>query len=157
MQFIDPKVDFAFKKIFGNEEAKDILIDFLNSVLELDSEHKIKNVDILNPYQAPKIRYNKRSFLDVKCIDNQKKEYVVEMQVEYVAAFEKRVIYNASKAYVNQLETGEEYPKLNQVISINILNFILFDNIDDRYLTKHLIKDDLSNYNYLDEIRYYFI
>jgi len=78
------------------------------------------------------------------------------MQVQYVKAFEKRIIYNASKAYVSQLDRGNEYPKLNQVIAINILDFILFDNLSS-YHTKHLIKEDISNHCYLDEIQYHFI
>ncbi len=156
MQFIDPRTDFAFKKIFGNEEAKDILISFLNAILGLDEEHKIIKVTIMNPYQAPKVQYLKYSYLDVKCKDNKGVEYVVEMQILYVVGFKKRVFYNASKAYVNQLEEGEDYPKLNQVMAINILDFILFDDFE-HYLSCHKIKETITNKSYLDEIRYYFI
>ena len=156
MQFIDPRTDFAFKKIFGNDKATDILISFLNAVLGLDEEHKIIDVIIMNPYQAPKIKYAKYTYLDVKCKDNKGVEYVVEMQVLYVLGFEKRVFYNASKAYVNQLEEGEDYPKLNQVIAISILDFILFDDFE-HYLSCHKLKETITNNIYLDEIRYYFI
>ena len=138
MKFIDPKTDFAFKKIFGNDQAHDILIHFLNSLLGLHDDHSVVTVTILNPYLAPKIAYQKHSFLDIKCIDQKGTHFIVEMQVQYVKAFEKRIIYNASKAYVSQLDRGDEYPKLNQVIAINILDFTLFDNLSS-YHTKHLI------------------
>ncbi len=167
MQFADPRTDFAFKKIFGNEKAKDIVISFLNAVLGLDAAHAIVEVTILNPYEAPKTKYMRASYVDVKCVDARGISYIVEMQVAYVAGFEKRVIYNASKAYSNQLLVGEAYPKLNQVISINVLDFVLFDDFD-HYLSCHQIQETITGpgppegfgragNSYLDEIRYYFI
>ena len=156
MQFADPRTDFAFKKIFGNEQAKDVLISFLNAVLSLDEAHAIVDVTILNPYEAPKTKYMRASYVDVKCIDVRGISYIVEMQVAYVAGFEKRVIYNASKTYGNQLLVGEAYPKLNQVLSVNVLDFILFDDFN-HYLSCHQIKETITGNSYLDEIRYYFI
>ena len=100
MQFADPRTDFAFKKIFGNDQAKEILISFLNAVLGLEGSHAIAEVTILNPYQAPKISTLKHSFLDVKCRDNRGVEFVVEMQVQYAEGFGKRIQYNSCKAYV---------------------------------------------------------
>lgn len=156
MKFADPRTDFAFKKVFGNEKAKDVLISFLNAVLSLDEAHALVEVTLLDPYEAPKTKYQRDSFLDVKCLDARGVSYVVEMQVAYVAGFEKRVIYNASKAYANQLLKGEPYPKLNQVISINILDFVLFDDLS-HYLSCHEMREKISGNCYLDEIRYYFI
>ena len=155
MQFIDPRVDFAFKKIFGNENAKDILIDFLNSILGLSGVYQIKEVVILDPYQAPKIKYTKKSYVDVRCTDERNIQYIVEMQVEYVKGMEKRIIYNASKRYSNQIEKGEDYPKLNQVISINILDFDMFEF--PHYLSIHTTNEIITGNCYLDEIKYYFI
>ena len=156
MQFADPRTDFAFKKIFGNDKAKDVLISFLNAVLGLDEAHAVVEVTILNPYEAPKTKYMRASYVDVKCVDVRGISYIVEMQVAYVAGFEKRVIYNASKAYGNQLLVGEAYPKLNQVISINVLDFVLFDDFK-HYLSCHQIQETITGNSYLDEIRYYFI
>ncbi len=55
MIFINPKTDFAFKKIFGSEQSKDILISFLNALL-YEARPVIEDLEILNPYLAPKIR-----------------------------------------------------------------------------------------------------
>ncbi|MEW5803173.1 MAG: Rpn family recombination-promoting nuclease/putative transposase [bacterium] len=157
MQFTDPRSDYAFKRIFGNDRAHDILISFLNAVMDLKGERRIKSVIILNPYEAPKIKELKHSFLDVKCTDHRGVHYVVEMQVEYVKGFIKRIIYNSSKAYVNQIERGENYPRLNQVISINILDFIMFEDSCVGYLSHHVVKEAKTNQSYIDEISYYFI
>jgi len=157
MQFTDPRSDYAFKRIFGNNKAHDVLISFLNAVMGLEGEMMIKSVVILNPYEAPKIKELKHSFLDVKCTDHREVHYVVEMQVEYVKGLIKRIIYNSSKAYVNQIERGEEYPRLNQVISINILDFVMFEDPNIGYLSHHVVKESKTNQSYLDEISYYFI
>ena len=157
MQFTDPRSDYAFKRIFGNDKAHDILISFLNAVMGLEGERRIKSVVILNPYEAPKIKELKHSFLDVKCTDHREVHYVVEMQVEYVKGLIKRIVYNSSKAYVNQIERGVDYPKLNQVISINILDFTMFDAPAIGYLSHHLIKESTTNQCFLEEISYYFI
>jgi predicted transposase/invertase (TIGR01784 family) len=63
--FINPKTDFAFKKIFGSKHSKDILISFLNAIV-YDEQDTIQDLIILDPYQAPRIEGIKDSYLDVK-------------------------------------------------------------------------------------------
>ncbi|WP_375339963.1 Rpn family recombination-promoting nuclease/putative transposase [Okeania sp. KiyG1] len=75
-----PNIDFAFKKIFGSEQSKDILISFLNSIL-YDSHPTIKDLQILNPYLVPKIRGLKDTYLDVKAKVTGNKTVIIEMQV----------------------------------------------------------------------------
>ncbi len=156
MQFADPRTDFAFKLIFGNEKAKEVLISFLNAVLGLEGVHAIAEVTILNPYQAPKISTLKHSYLDVKCRDNRGVEFVVEMQVQYAEGFEKRIQYNACKAYIGQIPIGTDYPKLNQVIAITVVDFFMFKEFD-HYLSCHEFRETMTNNCYLDQIRHYFI
>ena len=93
MKFLDPTNDIAFKKIFGDENRKDILISFLNSLLGLKEGKKILEVEIQNPYQVPKIAELKNTILDVKCRDQRNISYLVEMQVAKQNGFEKRVLY----------------------------------------------------------------
>ena len=126
MVFINPRTDFAFKKIFGSEENKDILISFLNALL-YEGQKTIKDLEILNPYQAPKIKGFKDTYLDVKAQLNNGKTVIVEMQVLNVEGFEKRILYNAAKAYSIQLNRGEEYALLNPVIALTITNFKMFE------------------------------
>ena len=156
MQFADPRTDFAFKLIFGNENAKEVLISFLNAVLGLEGIYAIADVTIINPYQAPKIATLKHSYLDVKCRDNRGVEFVVEMQVQYVEGFEKRIQYNASKALVGQIPSGVAYAELNQVIAVTIADFVMFTEFK-HYLSRHEFRETVSNRCYLDQIRHYFI
>ena len=69
--------------------------------------------------------------MDVKCIDASGRRFVVEMQVLKVEGFEKRVVYNASKAYVMQLRNADEYPELCDVVGVTICNFKLWPEPDE--------------------------
>jgi len=129
MRFLNPKTDFAFKRIFGSDHSKEILLSFLNAVLELESPHRIADLTILDPYLAPKIQGIKDTYLDVRAQDEQGKSYIIEMQVLNVAAFEKRVLYNACKTYAGQIDRGEDYHLLTDVIAITITDFVMFDDL----------------------------
>ncbi|TMQ15542.1 MAG: Rpn family recombination-promoting nuclease/putative transposase [Deltaproteobacteria bacterium] len=124
--FADPKTDFVFQRIFGSEDHKPVLIGLLNDLLELDDAHRIRSVSLLPPEQRPKVDELKYSIVDVKCVDVRGTTYVVEMQVLNVEAFEKRVVYNVAKAFTNQLDVGQTYPDLNDVIGITICDFELW-------------------------------
>jgi predicted transposase/invertase (TIGR01784 family) len=124
--FADPKTDFVFKKLFGTEEHKDLIVALLNGLLELDDAHRILSVELLDPEQRPVVSELKHSIVDVKCRDARGVSYVVEMQVLNVEGFEKRVVYNVAKAYVGQLGKGRFYPELNDVIGISICDFALW-------------------------------
>ena len=124
--FADPKTDLIFKRIFGQPAHKGCLIALLNDLLELPEARLIEDVEYLSPEQVPMVLEQKRSIVDVKCTDRTGTTYVVEMQVLNVEGFEKRLIYNAAKAYVGQLRSGDTYPGLNDVIAVAICDFELW-------------------------------
>lgn len=129
MRFLNPKTDFAFKKIFGSDTSHEILISFLNAILGLEHPYLIQEVDILDPYLAPKIQGMKDTYLDVRVKDENDRSYIIEMQVLNVPAFEKRVLYNACKAYANQLSVAGNYEQLSEVIAITITDFVMFPEL----------------------------
>jgi predicted transposase/invertase (TIGR01784 family) len=131
MRFLNPKTDFAFKRIFGSTESTDILLSFLNAILRLEAPHRIAEVEIIDPYLAPKIKGMKDTYLDVRALDEQGKSYIIEMQVLNVEGFEKRVLYNACKSYVGQLTMGEHYQHLTDVIAITITDFVMFNELSE--------------------------
>jgi predicted transposase/invertase (TIGR01784 family) len=124
--FADPKTDFVFKRIFGSEARKPLLIALLNHLLELSGDRCIQEIHHITADQRVDVSELKLSIVDVKCTDFSGRRFVVEMQVLKVEGFEKRVVYNASKAYVMQLRTGEEYPALCDVVGVTICNFELW-------------------------------
>jgi predicted transposase/invertase (TIGR01784 family) len=143
MIFINPKIDFAFKKIFGSEDNKDILISFLNAII-YEEQPVIQDLEILNPYLAPKIRGVKDTYLDIKAriIDpnHNARSVIIEMQVLNVVGFEKRILYNAAKSYSTQLTRGQSYDLLNPVIALTITDFVMFPDLD-KVLSKFVLKE----------------
>ncbi|HYO72564.1 MAG TPA: Rpn family recombination-promoting nuclease/putative transposase [Archangium sp.] len=124
--FADPKTDFVFKKIFGSEEHKPLLVALLNGLLELDEAHRVVDVELLSPEQRPVVQELMGSIVDVKCVDARGTRYVVEMQVLNVEGFDKRVVYNVAKAYTTQLKRGQKYPDLDDVIGVTLCDFELW-------------------------------
>ena len=150
MRFINPKTDYAFKKIFGSEQSHDILISFLNAIL-YDGNIVIKDLEILNPYLAPKIRGVKETYLDVKAKLDNDTTVIIEMQVLNIEGFEKRILYNAAKAYSTQLGVGQDYTLLDPVIALTITDFEMFPEMEQlisRFILKE--KDFLIDYPIYD-------
>ncbi|MEM8503162.1 MAG: Rpn family recombination-promoting nuclease/putative transposase, partial [Cyanobacteria bacterium P01_D01_bin.1] len=152
--FINPKTDFAFKKIFGSPQSKGILLSFLNALL-YDGSSTIKDLDIIDPYQAPRIEGMKDSFLDVKAQLVDGRAVIIEMQVLNVLGFKKRVLYNAAKAYSTQLKTGEGYDLLNPVIALTITDFDMFPH-SEQVISRYQLKEKHKLTDYSDDIELVF-
>jgi len=155
MRFADPKNDIAFKKIFGDENKTEVLISFLNSILDFKDSKIIKSVTIVNPYQIPQLKDYKNTVLDIKAKNQDDEEFIVEMQVQKDSHFAKRSLYYSAKSYVNQIKKTVDYPKLKKVYFIGILNFSIFDN--DSYISRHLILDEKSLKQELKDLEFNFI
>jgi predicted transposase/invertase (TIGR01784 family) len=155
-KFLSPKNNVAFKKIFGMEEHKGLLIHFLNGVLDLEGDKCIEQVDFINPVQAPRLFGYKQSVVDILCKDHRNIRYIVEMQVTQKPGFEQRAQYYAAKAYVGQLERSENYPRLNQVIFLAITDHILFPN-KPHYKSAHITLDRESHEHDLKDFFFTFI
>ena len=159
-KFLDPKNDVAFRRIFGTERNKDILIHFINDVLELKGVNKIQEVTFLSPIQEPEIAAKKQSMVDVLCKDENGVQIIIEMQVSPQEGFEKRAQYYAAKAYSRQLNKGKiegcRYQDLKAVIFIAIIDNIIFkDKIF--YKSDHVILDKESYAHDLQDFSFTFI
>ena len=119
-RYLDPKNDMTFKRIFG--ENPRLLISFLNALMPLDPGRLIESVEYLSPEQVPENPLNKNSIVDVKCIDNYKRQFIVEMQMYWSEIFKSRMVFNASKAYVRQIGKGKSYHLLQPVYALGIIN-----------------------------------
>jgi predicted transposase/invertase (TIGR01784 family) len=105
MSDLNPRVDIVFKKLFGVEENKDLLISLLNSIVS--EEDQVEDVELLNPYNPRNFAQDKLSILDVKA--KRKKDgarYSIEIQVSDEADYDKRSLYYWGKLYTEQLSKG---------------------------------------------------
>jgi predicted transposase/invertase (TIGR01784 family) len=155
-KFLDPKNDFAFRKIFGTEKNKDILIHFLNDVIEFEKGDPIQEVSFLKTIQDPEIKAQKTSIVDILCQDENGNRYIVEMQVAKEKGFEKRAQYYASKAYSSQLNAQEQFHKLRSVIFLAITDFVMFPQ-KKGYKSDHVILDKISYENDLKDFSFTFL
>ena len=109
----------------------------------------------LTPYNAPKISLLKDSYLDIRARDASGKYYLIEMQVANVQGMQKRALYNACKQYSNQLNQGDDYLLLNDVIAITFTNFVLFDHKAE--LRSSFVLRDADGNIYGDDLELIFI
>ena len=146
MIFINPKTDYAFKKIFGSSESKEILISFLNALI-YEGNSTIEDLEIINPNLPPKIEGLKDSYLDVKAQLSDGTLVIIEMQVLNVQSFGKRVFYNAAKTYAFQLEAAQGYRLLKPVIALTITDFEMFPDSEE-FSSKFVLKEVNKNFTY---------
>jgi len=148
MRFLDVKTDFAFKKVFGSEGSKDILLSFLNAIITFPGGEVIEDLIIVDPYQIPLIKGMKDTYVDVKARLDNGSTVIIEMQVLNIEGFEQRVLYNAAKTYSTQLVQGDQYQLLNPVIAITITDFTMFNEIPDyKTVFRLLEKQHLIDYS----------
>ena len=155
MKFISPQNDFAFKRIFGDEQHKEVLISFLNSVLDLSGEREVVEVQIVDPYQVPRLKQFKETILDIKATCQSGRQFIVEMQVEHQHHFYKRALYYSSKAYTEQLHIGVDFTELKPVYFIGVLNFEAIPG--SRYLSRHIILDEETQEQHIRDFEFCFI
>lgn len=155
MDFLDVKTDFAFKKVFGSEQSKAILIDFLNAVIDF-GDTGITDLTIVDPYQVPLLKGMKDSYVDVKAVLSDHRKIIIEMQVLSVEGFEKRVLYNAAKLYSTQLKKSEKYSTLEPIIALTITDFEMFQEFD-RVISYWNLREKESLIQYSGDIELIFI
>ena len=142
MRYLDPKNDLTFKKVFG--EHPNLLKSFLNALLPLAEGQEIIGLEYLPSEQVPEIPVLKNSIVDVRCTDNTGRQFIVEMQMLWTDSFKSRVLFNASKAYVKQLDKGREYKGLKPVYALSMVNENFERDTDEYYHHYSIIHNQLS-------------
>ena len=132
MRYLDPKADLTFKKVFG--EHPDVVRSFLNALLPLPADAEIEEIEYLPAELVPVTPLRKNSIVDVRCKDQLGRQFLVEMQMLWSPEFKQRVLFNASKAYVRQLDVKENY---------KLLHDLQFQFSKSTLLSIHLKKDHL--------------
>ncbi|WP_052400613.1 Rpn family recombination-promoting nuclease/putative transposase [Oceanobacillus jeddahense] len=137
-QLMDLKIDYAFKQLFGNERNKDITVVFLNAFLIQAGRDPIQKLYFRNIEIGGEYIDDKKGRLDV-LVQTESKEWInVEIQFNNQYNIEKRSLFYWSRIYNWQLEAGQEYDELNPVITINIMNFEMFQETDAFHTMFHL-------------------
>ena len=131
MKYLDPKADLTFKRVFG--EHPDLVMSLLNALLPLTAGQEITDIEYLPSEMVPENPLRKNSIVDVRCKDKEGRQFIVEMQMIWSPEFKQRVLFNASKAYVRQMNAGEQYELLQPVYSLNLVNEIFEPSLEGYY------------------------
>ena len=129
-KYINPFTDFGFKKLFGTEVNKDLLMDFLNELIH--SEGKIKEVKYLNPEQLGRSEDDRRAVFDIYCETETGETFIVEMQKAKLNFFKDRSVYYASFPIREQGLRGDWDYRLKSVYTVGILNFTFNESKDEK-------------------------
>ena len=146
---VTPKVDLAFKKIFGVEENKDLLISLINSIVS--EQDQVTDIILKNPYNAKKFKKDKLSVLDIKAQGHDGKQFNVEIQIADEHDYAKRSLYYWGRFYTDQLKESGSYSDLKRTIGIHILNFTSIPH-SEKYHCKFNLKEETEGFAYFDDI-----
>ncbi len=138
-KYLDPKADLTFKKVFG--QHKDLVISLINALLPLTEEQEVQSVEYLPPELVPDTPTKKDSIVDVRCKDARGRQFIVEMQMIWTPAFQQRVLFNASKAFVRQLDKAYRYESLQPVYSLNLVNETFMPDLPECIHNYHIVHE----------------
>ena len=138
-RYINPYTDFGFKKLFGTELNKELLISFLNALLH--EEENIKDVTYLNTEHLGTAEYDRLAVFDVYCENDKGEKFLVEMQRGEQQFFKDRSLFYSTFPIREQAVRGKEWDySLKRVYTIGILNFTI-DNDNSHYIRKVQLMD----------------
>lgn len=136
-RYVNFYTDFAFKKLFGTEMNKELLISFLNSLF--DGQEVIKDLTYLNPEQLGSAYTERKAVFDVYCENEDGEKFIVEMQNARQDFFKDRSVYYSTFPIREYAEKGDWNFKLGRIYCVGILNFI-FDEDKDSPNYRHTVK-----------------
>ena len=149
--------DYFIRYFFGLKGDEDLLLSFINAIMIDSNFATFVSVDILNPFNLSEKAGNKESIVDLKAVTEDGIIVIIEIQTYSTKNFFERTLYYWSKNYSSVLKKGEEYPELKPVISINLIDDILFDKTDNRMHTCYLLKEKNSNKILTDHIQMHYV
>ncbi|MBO6144700.1 MAG: PD-(D/E)XK nuclease family transposase [Bacteroidaceae bacterium] len=156
-RFIDPYTDFGFKKLFGTELNKDLLISFLNALFNNDNE--IKDVQYLNGEHLGDGYGDRRAVFDVYCITDDGSRFIVEMQKAEQEYFKDRSVFYATSAIREQAPKGKWDYRLEGVYTVGILNFLFPEGEypSDSFVHEVKLKDTGDNHVFYDKLTFVYL
>lgn len=154
-KYINPYTDFGFKKLFGEEADKDLLIDFLNQLLP--AKHKIVNLTFKNPEQLGAVESERKAIFDIHCENDKGDRFIVEMQKAKIKFFKDRAVFYTTFPIKEQAEKGDWNFKLNPVYCVAILDFEFGDDREQKSHMSHVQLKDQYCQTFYDKLTYIFI
>ncbi|OIK14250.1 ATPase [Bacillus sp. MUM 116] len=137
-QLVNLRIDFAFKQLFGTKGNEDILIEFLNAMLGPSLNTPITSLQLDDPHLHKAYEDDKLSILDLVATLDNGTQVNIEIQLRNAHDIIKRSLYYWSKLYTSQMQEGMPYDSLRKTITINLLDFVLFQTYEEFHTTGQL-------------------
>ena len=154
-KYINPYTDFGFKKLFGEEANKDLLIDFLNTLLP--KKHRVKTLEFRNPEHLGTSASDRRTVFDVFCDAENGEKFIVEMQKEDQEFFKDRTVFYSTHLIQDQGQKGRWNYELKAVYFIGILDFIYDKDNADKVLIRRVSLKDQFGKEFYRKLRYIYL
>ena len=154
--YLDPKNDMTFKRVFG--EHKHLCKSLLNNILPL--ENPVVEIEYQTGELIPELaKILRNTVVDVRCTDAIGRQFIVEMQLYWSDSFKSRVVLNASKAYLKQLDKTEDFRLLQPVFALNFVNdtFENSSEMKDEYLHHYKIVNIKHTDKRIDDLEFLFV
>ncbi len=151
-RYVNPFTDFGFKRLFGSEPNKDLLIDFLNQLLP--PQHKVKELTYARTEAIGDTRYDRGAVFDIYCVSPSGEHFIVEMQKAKQIYFKDRSLFYATWPIRDQAPRGEnpwDY-QLSAVYLIGILDFVMADDKDSKEFCHYVQLKDQANQVFYDKL-----
>lgn len=130
-KYINPFTDYGFKRLFGEEPNKDLLLDFLNELLR-EEQGKITELTYLKNENLSSLELNRKAIFDLYCTNEHGEKFIVELQKTKQKFFKDRTVYYSTFPIREQALTGSEWSfELKKVYTIAILDFVFNDDEND--------------------------
>ena len=154
-RYINPYTDFGFKKLFGEEANKDLLIDFLNALLP--DKHQVKVLSFNNPEQLGDAVSDRRAVFDVYCEAKSGEKFIVEMQKAEQEYFKDRSVYYVAHPIRSQEQKGKWNYELKTVYLIAILDFIYDKDDPNPILIREVSLKDQHGKEFYEKLQMIYI
>ncbi len=153
-KYINPYTDFGFKKLFGEEGNKNLLIDFLNQLLPF--HHQIADLTFQNVEQLPDTNEERKAFFDIHCKSASGERFIVEMQKAKVDFFKDRALYYLSYPIREQAQRGEWNFELSAIYFIAVLDF-WYEPKKTAKFHRHVVLKDQDDDPFYDKLGLIFL
>jgi predicted transposase/invertase (TIGR01784 family) len=154
-KYLNPYTDFGFKKLFGEEANKDLLIDFLNQLLP--AQHQIAELNFKNTEQLPDIPLERKAIFDISCISTTGQHFIVEMQKAKLQFFKDRSVFYVTFPIRDQAKKGDWLFKLDPVYFVAILDFVYDETKEMAKFRRDVALRDEEGQLFFDKLHFKFL
>jgi predicted transposase/invertase (TIGR01784 family) len=156
-KYLNPYTDFGFKKLFGTDVNKELLIDFLNQLIT--EQGTITDLQFLSAEQLGRSQFERKAVFDIYCENEKGEKFIVEMQKAEQSYFKDRSVYYSTFPIQEQAMSGKWNYQLKAVYFVGILDFVFDENKDDEQVFHHEVKliDTATNKVFYDKLTFIYL